>query len=91
MNEFVIMSRGDTKRIVDPCDDQSMRICLEQGFIQTGQGTDEAMAVEVEKAVQMPVLRRESKLMQEREQIMSIVCGGVWDALSVGDSDVQAR
>lgn len=91
MNEFVIMSRGDTKRIVDPCDDRSMRICLEQGFSQTGRGEDEAMAVEVEKAVQMPVLRRESKLIQERQQIMQLVCGGVWGALSVGDNDVQAR
>ena len=88
MNEFVIMSRGDTKRIIDPCDDRAMRICLEQGFIQTGQGTDEAMAVDVEKAVQMPVLRRESRLIKERQEIMQLVCGGVWEALSVGDGDV---
>ena len=91
MNEFIIMTKGNVKRIVDPRDDRLMKICFDQGFSQTGQGEDEAMAVEVEKAVQMPVLRREGKLMQEREQIMSIVCGGVWDALSVGDNNVQAR
>ena len=88
MNEFVIMSRGDTKRIVDPCDNRSMRICLEQGFIQTGRGEDEAMALDVEKAVQMPVLRRESRLIKERQQIMQLVCGGVWEALSVGEDNV---
>ena len=91
MNEFVIMTKGNVKRIVDPRDDRLMKICFDQEFIQTGQGSDEAIAVEVEKAVQMPVLRQKNKLMQEREQIMSIVCGGVWDALSVGDDHVQAR
>lgn len=91
MNEFVIMTKGNVKRIVDPRDDRLMKICFDQGFSQTGQGEDEEIAMNVEKAVQMPVLRQKNKLMQEREQIMSIVCGGVWDALSVGDNNVQAR
>ena len=91
MNEFVIMTKGNVKRIVDPRDDRLMKICFDQGFSQTGQGEDEEIAMNVEKAVQMPVLRREDKLIQERERVMSIVCGGVWDALSVGDDHVQVR
>jgi hypothetical protein len=72
MNEFVIMTKGDTKRIVNPYDDKLMRLCINQGYVQTGCGIDAIPALMVEAAIQQPVRGQERRLRDNIERIKQI-------------------
>lgn len=75
MYEFVIMTKCGQRRIVNPCDDKLMRLCLHQGYMPTGYGVDDVPPMEVETEVQAPVLRQLGKHIHERAAVLRILEG----------------
>ncbi len=75
MPEFVIMTKGSEKKLLDADDEKHIALFKELGYRQTGHGVDGNTAHDVEKGIQRPVEIINESLEEKYSRIVKILMG----------------